>query len=267
MPPRPFLLAAISALAACSSPEEVAEKAGVSPNAQASASAGASSARGNTISEETDLYQFDYAYPRAAAAIPALRDVLEAEMAEQKAALVGEAREARAEARSGGYPFNPHSFSQEWEVLADLPGYLSLAGEFATYSGGAHGMYGIESLVWDRARGRRLVGIDLFASPDALNAALGDRLCKSLNAERAERRGQPVPDDSEEMFDQCVGVEESTVLLHSSNGRAFDRLTVWIGPYVAGPYAEGAFELDFQVDAAVLRAVKPVHRSAFGGTR
>ena len=263
MPPRPFLPLALVALAACSSPEEVAEKAGVTPAAQASASAEASSARGNSVSEETDLYHFDYAYPGAAAAIPALRDALEAELAEQKAALVKEAQVARTDAQDGGYPFNPHSFAQEWEALADLPGYLSLAGEFATYSGGAHGMYGMESLVWDKARGRRLAGIDLFVSPGALNAALDDRLCESLNAERAERRGQPVPEDSEEMFDQCVGVEEATVLLHSGNGRAFDRLTVWIGPYVAGPYAEGSFALDFPVDAAVRGAVKPVHRSAF----
>lgn len=260
MPPRSFLPVALAALAGCSSPEEVAEKTGVG---QAQASAVASSAEGRAISEETDLYHFSYAYPAGAASIPALADWLDSQIAESRAGLVREAEEGGADAQSGGYPFNPHSFSQEWKVLADLPGYLSLAGEFSTYSGGAHGMYGMQSLVWDKARGARLSGVDLFVSPAALNAALGDRLCAALNAKRAERRGEQVPGGSEEMFDQCVGVEESTVLLGSGNGHAFDRLTVWIGPYVAGPYAEGSFELDFAVDARVRRAVKPIHRSAF----
>ena len=40
-------------------------------------------------------------------------------------------------------------------------------------------------------------------------------------------------------------------------GKRFDRLSVYFGPYVAGPYAEGDYELDFPVTASVLDAVKP----------
>ena len=42
--------------------------------------------------------------------------------------LVEAAREDRAAAAEAGYPFRPHSFSGEWKVVADVPGWLSLSG-------------------------------------------------------------------------------------------------------------------------------------------
>ena len=90
-----------------------------------------------------------------------------------------------------------HSASEEWQVVADLPGYLSLSGHLATYSGGAHGMYGMQSLVWDREAGAAMKGIDLFNSPVALEQALGNRLCDTLNTAREERRGMAVIDEKE----------------------------------------------------------------------
>lgn len=269
--PRASLLPLAALLAAsCSSPAEVAEQTGVEANAAATgstAAASASSAEAKTVSESTEAYEFEYSYPDVAAAIPALSEWLESQAAERKASLRAGAQEGKADAEANGYPFNPHSYSMDWKVVADLPRWLSLSGEFATYSGGAHGMYGMDTLVWQKDPGRRLEPIALFRSPAALTEALAPKLCDALNAERAERRGEPVPSGSEDMFDQCVGVDEATVLVGSSNGRTFDRLTVWIGPYVAGPYAEGAFELDFPVDAAVLAAVKPEHRGAFSVKR
>jgi hypothetical protein len=64
-------------------------------------------------------------------------------------------------------------------------------------------------------------------------------------------------------FNSCPPISDATVLVGSSTGRAFDRIGIWFGPYVAGPYSEGAYELDFPVDAAVLRAVKPQYAGAF----
>lgn len=270
MPRAPLLPLGTIFLAGCSSPQDVAERTGVeaSPAANGSrAAASASSTRGRAVSESTEAYEFEYSYPGAAAAIPALADWLDAQAAERKASLQSEAQEGRAEAQSGNYPFNPHSYSMDWKVVADIPDWLSLSGEFSTYSGGAHGMYGMDSLVWQKDPGRRLQPIALFRSPAALTDALSPGLCNALDAERAERRGEPVRPDSDDPFDQCLGMDEATVLLGSSNGETFDRLTVWIGPYVAGPYAEGAFELDFPVDAAVLASVKPEYREAFSVKR
>ena len=62
---------------------------------------------------------------------------------------------------------------------------------------------------------------------------------------------EPVTGD-DGVFDACPGVEEATVLVGSANGKTFDRISVWYGPYVAGSYAEGAYELDFPMTAAML---------------
>lgn len=264
------------ALAACSSPDEVSEELGVSQEgagaqavgAQGAATANATATGGgaSAVEEENDTYSFDYAYPAAAGAIPDLAAMLDRKREDARSALEEQAGDDRAQAEANDYPYRPHSYSQEWKVVADTPGFLSLSGEFATYSGGAHGMYGLESLVWDKRAGRAMDGVDMFRSAEALDDALGEKLCEALDAQRAQRRGEPLPagpggDDFG--FDSCQHVKDATVLVGSSNGRAFDRIGIWFGPYVAGPYAEGAYELNFPVDAAVLDAVKSEYRAAF----
>lgn len=232
-----------------------------SPTDSATATAAGNGAR--AVAEETDDFLFEYSYPAEAGRIPELAAYLDRRLARNREQLANDAVEARREARSEGFPYNKHSFTSEWRVVADLPGWLSLSEDIATYTGGAHGNYTMRSLVWDREAGRALDGVALFTSPAALEEALGDRFCDGLDRERAKRRGAPVAEDSQEPFDQCPGIEELVVLVGSSNGRTFNRLTLYAGPYVAGPYAEGAFEVNVDVDRAILAAVKPEFREAF----
>ncbi len=117
--------------------------------------------------------------------------------------------------------------------------------------------------MWDKENEKAMDAIELFTSPAALEKALGDRFCDGLNRERAKRRGTPVKKGSDDEFDKCPGIGDLTVLVGSSNGRTFNRLTLYAGPYVAGPYAEGAYEVNLNVDRAVLAAVRPEFRSAF----
>ncbi|MGX7951891.1 DUF4163 domain-containing protein [Tsuneonella sp. HG249] len=251
-------------LAACSSPAEVAERTGQrDPSAQSTASASAisSTAQGKKVAEDSDLFSFELSYPAAVARIPVLARRIEGDATKVKDEMTAEARSARADAQANGYPFNPHSYGEEWEVVADLPGYLSLSNAFHNYSGGAHGMYGLEGLVWDRAKGRALSSAELFLSPRHLGSAMGDALCTELGRARVEKGMEPAGGGS--VFPECPGLDEATVLVGSSNGKTFDRITVWFGPYVAGSYAEGAYELDFPITAAMLEAVKPAYRAAF----
>lgn len=273
MPIRTFVALAPLALglAACSSPEEVGDELGVSETQQAGASATAQAVAGEAkaVEEENDLYSFAYAYPAEVGALPALVADLDRDAEESKAQLIEESEEDRASAQENDYPYRAHSFSREWKVVANLPRYLSLSGEFATYTGGAHGMYGLESLIWDKQEDVSVQGVELFRSAEALDQALGDRLCDALNAERAERRGEPVDTEMADAtgFDSCQYVKDATVLVGSSNGETFDRIGIWFGPYVAGAYAEGSYELNFPVDAAVREAVKPEYREAFAAAR
>ena len=246
-------------------PEPAESAAPVEPEIEAEAEAEAEIGGARSITEETDDFLFEYAYPEAAGRIPELAALLDSRLDERREDLATGAADARRRTRGEGFPYNKHSYMAEWKVVADLPDWLSLSNTFHTYTGGAHGMYGVTSLVWDKEREEALEGIDLFASPRALDEALGERFCEALNREREKRREAPVDPESDDIFTNCPEVEDLTVLLGSSSRRAFDRLTLYAGPYVAGPYAEGAYEVDLRVDVAVLDAVRPEYRESFAG--
>lgn len=250
------------ALVSCSSPEEVAERTGVEQEATASASAAGPAGEARKVSEETGLIDYDFAYPAAVGAIPELAQRLEREAAKARAETLEMAEQGKAEAQSLGYDFNPYGLSHEWKVVADLPGYLSLSNDVYAFTGGAHGNFTTEGFVWDKTARRGFDSAELFLSPAALQEAMAGRVCAALDAERTERRGEPV-DRSDDLMGGCPGLEDAAILVGSSNGKTFDRITVYFGPYVAGPYAEGAYQLDFPMTAEMLRAVGPAYRTAF----
>lgn len=233
------------------------------PEPSASATADAPTGGARQITEETDAFLFEYAYPQEAGDIPGLAAWLDRRMDRERSTLEREANEGREQARDNGFPFNKYSSNTTWEVVADLPGWLSLSAAFDSYQGGAHPNYGFDSIVWDRGNERAVEPASFFTSIAALDVALEGRLCAALTAERAERRGMPVDSDSGDGFDTCTSVEDATILLGSSNGEAFNRIGIQFAPYAAGPYAEGSFEFTFPVDQALLDAVKPEYRSAF----
>lgn len=228
------------------------------PTASATASNGARS-----VAEETDDFLFEYSYPAEAGRIVELASLLDIQLEQRREELAGEAVAARREARQDGFPYNKHSYTAEWRVVTELPGWLSLSAEVATYTGGAHGNYGVESLVWDKEAEEAMDAKRLFTSPAALEEAIGERFCEGLDREREERRGEPLAEDGDDPFGECPGIDELEILVGSSNRRTFNRMTVYAGPYVAGPYAEGAYEVDLDVDRAILAAVKPEYREAF----
>lgn len=213
------------------------------------------------IEDETDTYEFQFAYPAAAAAIPELKSWFEARREAARRELATSSERDREEAEKSGYPFRPHSFGANWQVVTDLPDWLSLSSEFYTFTGGAHGMSGFNARVWNRKTGTLQRATDLFTSPEALSGALRKRFCKVLDDKRIERRGGPL--DPEGTFSECIDPVRQTVLLGSSNGATFDRIGFQIAPYEAGPYAEGSYEITLPVDGAVMRALKPQYRASF----
>lgn len=217
-----------------------------------------------TVSEETDLFFFEYSYPQAAGEIPALAEWLDQLLDRRRQALAAEAAEGHERARSNGFPFNAYSSGTAWEVVADLPGWLSLSAALDSYQGGAHPNYGFDAIVWDKANDRALEPIAFFTSPEALDGALGERLCEALNAERERRRGMPVDANADDSFNSCIKPDETNLLLGANGGEHFDRIGIQIAPYLAGPYAEGSYEFTFAVDDQILEIVRPEYREAFG---
>ncbi|MFD2580457.1 PdaC/SigV domain-containing protein [Novosphingobium colocasiae] len=161
----------------------------------------------------------------------------------------------------------PHYYDATWQVVTDLPDWLSLSAEIATYTGGAHGMAVPDTLLWDKSAGAARQPLDLFTSKEALRSATQSAFCAALDKERAKRRGAPVDRASGEMFTECIDPVAQTVILGSSNHRTFDRIGFLIAPYEAGPYAEGSYEVTLPVSDKVMAALKPQYRGAFSVLR
>ncbi|MBV1689143.1 DUF3298 and DUF4163 domain-containing protein [Novosphingobium sp. G106] len=260
-------------LAACSkqaqeTPATLASEGTPAPKVAAAAEPSAA-APGVARHEEqsTELYEFEYGYPAAVGAIPKLKAELDADLAKQKADLIVSAKEQQADSKKQGFPYNPLGNWTAWKVVTDLPGWLSLSADLSDYSGGAHPNHGFSSLVWDRKADRRREPIDLFTSKEALSRAIRQNFCAALNKQRAEKRGEPVKAGSTDEFDQCIDPVASTVILGSSNRSSFDRIGILVGPYEAGPYVEGDYEVTLPITDAVLAAVKPEFRWAFAVKR
>ncbi len=268
-------LLAILLLAACSSPDEPvaapSAKAGAGATAAtpgapetASASASAEATSAGAVSAESDdgVLQFSYKHPAELGAIPELAALLRAEAETARADARMAALEDKASAKTEGYEAHTHSLGIEWKVVTQTPRFLSLSNAFYTFTGGAHGNYGFTGLVWDRRAGRRLAAIDLFVSKAALKAAVLKPFCAGLDAGR-RKKGMEAPQVGA-TFPRCVDpVNEATIVPGSSNRRAFNRIGFLIDPYVAGSYAEGAYEVTLPVTPAILAAVKPEYREAF----
>ncbi len=264
----PLPVLAVLALAACHpSPDgAAAARATSSPvPAPSAASAPAVPVAARHVRIESELVDFDYAYPANAGAIPALKRLLDADIERHKARLTASATQGRKDAKEGGFPFHPFGYWVEWRTVTDLPGWLSLSAEVGTYEGGAHPNHGFDTILWDRQANRRRAPADLFTARQALVAAIREPFCRALDSQRQEKRGGDGKLGSGiEEFDDCIDpLDNGTLILGSSNRKAFDRLGILVPPYNAGPYAEGSYEVTLPVTPAVLAAVKPEFRAVF----
>lgn len=228
--------------------------------------AGGAAAGARSVSEENEIWNFDYSYPAAAGRIPGLSALLDQRLARSQEELRQLAIEARAEADESGFPFNTYAESTSWEVVADLPRWLSLSAEIYSYTGGAHGNSGFDTLLWDREADKARQPAELFTSLGALESAMQEDYCEMLDRQRVEKRGEPVEEGSDGLFDECPGFADLTIILGSSNNRTFDRIGFLAAPYVAGPYAEGSYEVTLPVNRAAKAAVKPEFAMSFTAT-
>lgn len=245
-------LLAVVALAGC-------HPAGVAPAGNAGID------RAESVHLSNDLYEFDYSWPQQADAIPALRRILEADLAKSRDGLASASMEGMQYAKADDYPFHPYGLWVKWSVVADLPGWLSLSAQVSDYSGGAHPNHGFDAMVWDKRVGVRRQAMDLFTSAKALDAAVRADLCAALDKERAKKRqGTPV---ALAEFDECIDPADTTITPGSDNGKTFDRIGFLIAPYVAGPYVEGDYEVTLPVTDRILALVKPQYRASFGAAR
>ncbi|WP_197425889.1 hypothetical protein [Erythrobacter sp. CCH5-A1] len=257
----------LAALAACSSPDEIVAKTGTATaEAPPTLPTPPAPAPGKVAFEDNAkkgeaTRDFAYSWPAEVSAIPELAARLTAErdrlLAEQKADWEESLREFADSDCAGCVN---RDYAMQWDVVANLPRFLSLSGAWNVYSGGAHGSYAWEALVWDRETNKAFDPKTMFTSPAALQGALGDAWCKALKVERVKKGMAPEDDDG--IF-PCPPIADLTVLVGSSDRKSFNRIGLIAAPYVAGSYAEGEYEVTLPVTPKVLAAVKPAYRAAF----
>ena len=267
-PGGPVVAALALALAACSSPDDIAAKTGTAtaeaPPAPPAPDPAPAPDKVNFEDKATKgeaARDFAYSWPAQVSAIPALAARLTADrdklLAEQKADWEESLREFSDSDCTGCVN---RDYAMAWDVVADLPRFLSLSGAWNAYTGGAHGNYAWEALVWDREANKGFDPKTMFTSPAALQGALGDAWCKGLKAERV-KKGM-APEDEDGIF-PCPPIADLTVLVGSSDRKSFNRIGLIAAPYVAGSYAEGEYEVTLPVTPKVLAAVKPEYKAAF----
>jgi len=101
-----------------------------------------------------------------------------------------------------------------------------------------------------------------MTSPTAFAAAIRDRFCAELDKQRAEKRGEPVVAGDDD-FTKCIDPLDQVLVPASKDSKLIDSMTVIIGPYSAGPYAEGTYEVTIPVNAAMRKAIKTEYQDAF----
>ena len=214
------------------------------------------------VEEESSLYNFSYSWSAEAAAVPELVERFTTDMEKVKSELIAGAKEDRDERLKQKFDYHTHEVQRSYETTGQSDRLLSLESSIYGFTGGAHGSSGSGSLLWDRKLAREVSVQDLLQPGTSWTGAIRQPFCILLDREREKRRGEPVKKD--DLFGNCPEYKEVTVLLSDGdkNGR-FDHLVVIADQYVAGPYAEGNYEISLPITAAMIERLKPEYRSSF----
>ncbi|MBB6123128.1 DUF4163 domain-containing protein [Sphingobium subterraneum] len=246
-------------------PAVVAVDAATPVNGSAPSTPAAATVSPVALASDDGTLDFTYAWPGEAAAIPKLDSWLRGNADTLKADALRAAKDDRKSAEKDGFPYRQHSYEEKWAVVADTPRLLIMQSEDYVYTGGAHGMPISTAILWDRQTEKRLA-IGALMDVKKMAAITRNAFCKALDGERAKKRGGDpqsgaTPDDP---FNGCPDMAAQLVLpISSEAGAPLDRLRVYIGPYEAGPYAEGIYQMDLPFSRAMLVAVRPKWRDAF----
>jgi hypothetical protein len=221
------------------------------------------------MDEKTDLLEFHLAWPSEVAAIPQLASKIRTAAMSHKAELLKSAAEDQAYRAKNAFPFHPYEYSDEFNVEADTPRLLSLGESWFEYTGGAHPMHGTKGLLWDRSAGREIGFVDLFTGgAAAIERLFRPSYCTALDEVRAEKRG-PAEELSakDDPFSQCPKFTDLAVIPSGNAGQPMREIAFHADPYVAGPYAEGDYDITLPVTADGIAALKPAYRSSFEAQR
>lgn len=209
------------------------------------------------VKRETPELDFLWRAPPELAEAPTLLGTLRAQaLASAEEMQAGAVEDMKL--RPADAPKISHFFVQDWTVAADTPALLNVRADISMYTGGAHPNHGFAVKYWDKAERREMSFSDLFTDWPAAEKLLTPAYCTALDVERVSRRGAI----ENGMFDDCPPIGEQPVAVVSWPGQDISGFRVLLAPYVAGPYAEGDFEIDVPMADALRALVKPQYLKA-----
>ena len=258
-----LLTAAVAAtLAACNREPEAPETPAARPDAAALVTPADAAAPMNYESK-TRWADVRLALPEALKAHPDLHARLYAEEVRKLRQFV---EGAQGELTEAGAATDRPKYENAVTITAagETAKLLSLKRSSFDYSGGAHPNTLTSGILWDKALKRQIGLADLFRK-GADMTVLDQALCSALNTAKRTR----VPGGGSLTFDSkpfaCPRVVTTAFVLTpgDASGKAAG-LTFLIGPYQAGPYVEGGYEL--AVPATVFRSLlAAAYAGEFGG--
>ena len=269
-----FLISLLLSSAACAqTPDQGATErqvgdAAVSSNTHAAADAGQPTrtvvtntySEGNhKVSVATAAYDFEYSYPAVLAQFPSLEAHVKAEMQEYEQELAFLIEDSRA----GGGSFGDQKLhlTGGWKVVAELPNWLSLSNQIVMHPDGPRQIYFTEAVLYHKQTGEVHKPAELFQSDDAFNAAVTPRYCAMLATALAKQSER-----ADEVW-ECPRAGDQAVMLGSSNGETFNRLAVGRPEVRRNRGEEESAVLVLNIDAAILKAVKPEYAKDFAIAR
>ena len=221
----------------------------------------ATPAGGVKIVRRSEALEFTYSWPAQAARVPAIDRMMR-----------NSAQEAYGRALRSGlenqqvYQVQQRAsirdrYSMQWTVSGQSARLLSLQKQLATFTGGAHSNTSFGALLWDRRMNREQRVPELFIHASDFAKLARTAYCELLDAERFKRRGGEKLGGE---FDQCPRFDDLAIapVDRDSNGR-FDGFDFVASPYIAGPYAEGEYEILLPVTAKMVSSLKPGYRTSF----
>ena len=214
------------------------------------------------VSEETDRIDYELTIPAEAAALPNLKGRLTQDAQKARASTLAEQADyARDFPEAGNKTFG---VQHNWRTVGQTDRLLSLVLDVSGYTGGAHGNAGTIPLLWDRQADREVPLAALFTSKDKALATLRPQYCRALDKAREEKSGTPVVPDGT-AFTQCPPFSDLTVAPAGNVGGKFSRILLVADPYVAGSWAEGEYEIDLPIPAAMVPFIKAEWTPSFPG--
>lgn len=211
---------------------------------------------------KSTVLDFEYSWSSEANAIPVLVARFTADMKKQRASLTAAAQKDAAERKKQGFPFNAYQQVTGITTEGETPRLLSLRNDTYQFTGGAHGNSVTKALLWDRKLSKQIDFDALFRPGSGVLTSLKAPYCKALDAERKKRRqGEQLGGE----FDQCPQFSELTILPSDSKHKGrFNQLLIVADQYVAGPYAEGQYEISMPVNTGLVAKLKSEYRASFG---